>query len=157
VFLLPPDLATATSYEDAATLPFAELHRPWGTTYMKLLSVSRVSNTVVNIIRFKSGMQLPRHHHSGPVHAYTLEGAWKYKEYDWVARTGSYVNEAPGANHTLQIVEDSEILFVNQGAFIYFDESGKIMSFSDALTITEDCRRALSAQRIPFPEQVIRD
>lgn len=154
--MLPPDIA-ATEYTDAGKLPFAELRRPWGTTYMKLLSVSRVSNTFVNIIKYKAGTQLPKHHHSGSVHAYTFEGAWRYKEYDWIARAGSYVYETPGTNHTLQILEDTTALFVTQGAFIYFDEAGKIMSFSDALTVAEDCRRALAEQGIPFPEEVIRD
>jgi len=155
--MIPADLAAATEYTDAARLPFAEVTRPWGTIYTKLLSVSRVSNTLVSIQKLKAGLELPKHHHSGSVHAYTFEGAWRYKEYDWIARAGSYVYEAPGTNHSLQVLEDVTALFVVQGAFIYFDEAGKVTSFSDPMTVVEDCRRALAQQGIAFPEEVIRD
>jgi 2,4'-dihydroxyacetophenone dioxygenase len=30
-------------------------------------------------------VQLPRHHHTGTVMVYTVEGKWKYAEHDWVA------------------------------------------------------------------------
>jgi quercetin dioxygenase-like cupin family protein len=157
MMMMPADNAAATEYTDTERLPWVELNRPWGLTKMKLLSVSRISNTFVNIVSYRKGMQLPTHHHSGSVHAYTFEGSWHYKEYDWVARAGSYVYEAPGTNHTLEVLEDTLAMFVTQGAFIYFDKEGRISSFSDALTMLDDCRKALAVQGIPFPEEIVRD
>ena len=48
---------------------------------------------------------LPRHHHSGTVIVYTLEGKWKYKEHDWVAGPGSIVYETASSTHKLEVVD----------------------------------------------------
>ncbi|GGL12766.1 2,4'-dihydroxyacetophenone dioxygenase family protein [Nocardia jinanensis] len=153
---LPEDSA-ATEHIDLADIPFAELHRPWGTTYMKLISVSLVTNTFVNIIKWPAGIQLARHHHTGTVHAYTMDGAWRYLEYDWVARAGSYVHEPPGTNHTLHVDEDTTAMFITQGAFIYFDDNDNITAYSDAGTILGDVERALQAQGLALPAGVVKD
>lgn len=154
--MIPIDSAL-TEYTDTNKLPFAELHRPWGLTYMKLISVSRITNTYVNIIRYTKGIQLPRHHHTGAVHAYTFSGAWRYLEYDWVAGPGSYVHEAPGTNHTLKIEEDTVALFVTQGANIYFDEKGEVSGWADAHTVAADVRAALERQGLAFDESIFKD
>ena len=96
------------------------------------MSVSLSTNTFVNIIEWAAGTQLPRHHHTGWVHAYTMTGSWRYLEYDWVAEANSYVHEPPGTNHTLLVEEDVKAMFVTQGAFIYFDDDDRITSYSDA-------------------------
>ncbi len=97
-------------------IPFATLIRPWGTTRMQLISVSLATNTFVNIIEWTGGTQLPRHYHTGTVHAYTMYGSWRYLEYDWVAESNSYVHEPPGTTHTLRVEADMKALFVTQGA-----------------------------------------
>ncbi|MEZ4292092.1 MAG: hypothetical protein R3E53_16765 [Myxococcota bacterium] len=43
---------------------------------------------------------------TGPVFGYTTAGAWKYKEYDYVNRAGSFLYEPAGSVHTLQCIED---------------------------------------------------
>ena len=42
----------------------------------------------INILRVRSSGVLSRHRHSGPVHAFTLRGSWRYLEHDWVASPG---------------------------------------------------------------------
>lgn len=66
-----------------------------------------------------------RHQHHGEVFAYVLEGSWRYAEYDWVAHTGAFVHEAPGAIHTLMIDDPAgmKTLFVVNGAMDFFDEN----------------------------------
>jgi quercetin dioxygenase-like cupin family protein len=145
-----------TGQLDVDDVPFATLRRPWGTTRMQLIHVSLVTNTFVNIIEWKAGTQLPRHHHAGTVHAYTFWGRWRYLEYDWVAGPNSYVFEPPGTNHTLRVEEDMKGLFVTQGAFIYFDEEGRISSYSDAGVMLEECSRALAAEGLKLPDSVLR-
>src|SRR5258707_9667381 len=50
----------------------------------------------INILRVRSSGVLSRHRHSGPVHAFTLRGRWRYLEHDWVATPGDYAFEPPG-------------------------------------------------------------
>src|ERR1700746_22238 len=47
----------------------------------------------INILRVRSSGVLSRHRHSGPVHAFTLRGSWRYLEHDWVASPGDYAFE----------------------------------------------------------------
>jgi 2,4'-dihydroxyacetophenone dioxygenase len=39
----------------------------------------------INILRVRASGVLSRHRHSGPVHALTLRGRWRYLEHDWLA------------------------------------------------------------------------
>lgn len=78
-----------------------------------------------------------RHKHTGPVYAYTTSGAWKYKEYDYVNRAGSFLYEPAGSVHTLQVVEDdTHVWFQIYGANLNLDADGNIESVVDgALTL----------------------
>ncbi|MDH3994867.1 MAG: cupin, partial [Gammaproteobacteria bacterium] len=42
---------------------------------------------------FQAGYEVEKHKHTGPVWGYTTSGAWKYKEYDYVNRAGSFLYE----------------------------------------------------------------
>src|SRR5215212_3810054 len=55
---------------------------------------------------FQAGYEVQKHRHTGPVWGYTVSGAWKYKEYDYVNRAGSFLYEPAGSVHTLQSIED---------------------------------------------------
>jgi 2,4'-dihydroxyacetophenone dioxygenase len=56
---------------------------------------------------FQAGYEVQKHRHTGPVFGYTTSGAWKYKEYDYVNRAGSFLYEPAGSEHTLQCIEDN--------------------------------------------------
>jgi hypothetical protein len=77
--------------------------------------------------------QLGQHKHRSPVTAMTLQGSWGYREYDWVARAGSYVYESPGAIHTLYCddPEGMTAFFVMSGTAEYYDEDGNIAEMQD--------------------------
>ena len=81
-----------------------------------------------------------RHHHSASVSAWTIEGAWGYREYDWVARAGSFVFEPPGHIHTLY-VHPSEgrmlVLFHVYGPLVYLDENNNAVGYTDVFTELE--------------------
>lgn len=151
---IPVDRAT-TGFVDPRDIPFATLRRPWGTTRMQLLNVCLATNTFTNIIEWPAGTRLPKHHHAGSVHAFTLAGKWHYLEYDWIAEAGTYVFEPPGTNHTLEVLEDTRGLFVTQGAFIYVDEQDRVTGFSDAGTMLDECRRALAAEGRSLPDSIL--
>ena len=81
--------------EESPYVPFAE------NVYIRHLAFDVRTNSFANVLWVKKGGVLGRHRHRGPILACTLEGSWRYLEYDWVARPGSYVRENPGVIHTL--------------------------------------------------------
>ncbi|MGE0878268.1 MAG: 2,4'-dihydroxyacetophenone dioxygenase family protein [Acidimicrobiia bacterium] len=136
-------------------VPYAVLERSYGNTLMKLVHVNVAQQVFTNIIKWESGIRLPRHYHTGPVYAYTFEGSWHYLEYDWVATAGSYVYEPPGTTHTLEVLEPTVAMFVSQGAFLWYDSTGKLSSMQDAASTLADCEAALEKQGLKLPEGVV--
>jgi 2,4'-dihydroxyacetophenone dioxygenase len=147
--------ARATSYVHPDEIPFAVLERPWGTTYMKLLHVDLTADRFTNIIRWPAGLVLPTHRHTGTVSAWTFSGSWHYLEYDWVAGPGSYVFEPVGTIHTLEVVEDTEAMFITQGGFIYYGPDGEMTKYSDAASTLADITAALAGQGLELPPGVV--
>jgi 2,4'-dihydroxyacetophenone dioxygenase len=86
---------------------------------------------------FQKGYEVDTHKHTGPVWGYTRSGAWKYKEYDYVNRAGSFLYEPAGSVHTLQCIEDdTQVWFQMYGSNINLDAEGNITSVVDgALTL----------------------
>ena len=81
---------------------------------------------------FQSGYTVQTHKHTGPVYAYTVSGAWKYKEYEYVNRAGSFLYEPAGSVHTLQCVEDdTRVWFHMYGANLNLDADGNVESVVD--------------------------
>jgi 2,4'-dihydroxyacetophenone dioxygenase len=136
-------------------VPYAVLERPYGRTLMKLVHVSIAQQTFTNIIRWEAGIELPRHLHTGPVHAFTFEGRWRYLEYEWEATAGSYVYEPPGTTHTLRVEEPVIAMFVSLGAFIWYDQDGRMASYQDATSTLADYRAALASQGLELPSAVV--
>ncbi len=86
--------------------------------------------------RFRPGVQLQTHKHTGPVDGYTLSGRWHYLEYDFESTAGSYIHEPAGSVHTLHVPEDNteptDVLFVIEGALLNLTPDGQIESVTDA-------------------------
>ena len=81
---------------------------------------------------FQAGYEVDTHKHTGPVWGYTRSGAWKYKEYDYVNRAGSFLYEPAGSMHTLQCIEDdTQVWFQMYGSNINLDAEGNITSVVD--------------------------
>ncbi len=96
-----------------------------------------------NLLSIRPGGQLKCHYHTGPVHAFTLKGSWRYLEHDWVAGEGTFVYEPPGEVHTLVVdepVEEMITMFNVNGAMIYVDEKGATVGYEDVFTKIEMCR-----------------
>ncbi len=68
------------------------LFHPWvgasGDVFLKPLRFDVRNSLYVNILWSKGPGGIGRHRHRGPVSAYTLEGSWRYEEYDWLAQEG---------------------------------------------------------------------
>jgi 2,4'-dihydroxyacetophenone dioxygenase len=81
---------------------------------------------------FQAGFSAPVHRHTGPVWGYTTRGAWKYAEYDYVNRAGSFLYEPAGSVHTLTCVEDdTQVWFQMYGVNLNLDADGNVESVSD--------------------------
>ncbi len=102
---------------------------------LKVLQVKRGENLWIIENIFPAGYEVQTHRHSGPVFGYTTAGAWKYKEYDYVNRAGSFLYEPAGSVHTLQCIEDeTRVWFQMYGANINLDAAGNVTSVIDATT-----------------------
>lgn len=81
---------------------------------------------------FQAGYQVQKHKHTGPVYAYTMSGAWRYQEYDYVNRAGSFLFEPAGSIHTLEAVEDdTRVWFQMYGVNMNLDADGNVESVFD--------------------------
>ncbi len=85
-------------------LPFVDIGEG---AKLKVLQVKRGENLWIIENIFQAGYEVMKHRHTGPVYGYTTSGAWKYKEYDYVNREGSFLYEPAGSVHTLQCIEDN--------------------------------------------------
>ncbi|WP_434106199.1 2,4'-dihydroxyacetophenone dioxygenase family protein [Paraburkholderia caffeinilytica] len=134
----------------------------WGAPGLKFqLLMADVENAVFAVhIKFPPGIQLPPHHHTGAVHAYTLSGEWGYLEYpeSW-SKAGSYLYEPPGSAHTLKVAdhntEETSVFFVIHGAMLILDASGKVASVLDAASHIKDWAKALSEEGKPVPKIIV--
>ena len=105
---------------------------------MKVLQVKEREGLWIVENIFQSGFAVQTHRHTGPVWGYTTAGAWKYKEYDYVNRAGSFLYEPAGSVHTLTCVEnDTRVWFQMYGANLNLDDDGNVTSVVDAGLIAE--------------------
>ena len=90
-------------HRGAAELPFAEIG---GGNKLKVIQVDVAEGLWIVENIFQAGYAVQTHRHTGPVYGYTVSGAWRYREYDYVNRAGSFLFEPAGSVHTLECIED---------------------------------------------------
>ena len=108
---------------------------------IKLLKADPVRGETITLLKAPVGTQMPKHHHSGTVIVYTIAGAWKYLEHDWVALPGSVVFETAASSHTPAFVEGhgEEVITLNivVGDLVYFDENGNMAAVENWKTAVQ--------------------
>lgn len=134
-------------------LPFVDLGD--GST-LQLLQVDLDAGLWVIRNKFRAGMTVQRHKHTGPVFAFTQSGAWKYAEYPEVNRAGSYLFEPAGSIHTLTVLEDNpgetDVWFAIYGANLNLDDDGNVEMVIDASTVLEFYLAMCEAEGHPRPD-----
>ena len=114
--------------EDSPWIPFT----PYSDDVMlKYFKIDPVQGEVVAMMRAPPGIEMARHHHTGTVIVYTVQGAWKYKEHNWVARPGSVVYETASSQHTPEALPGTEdvIAFnIVKGELVYMDENNNVLA-----------------------------
>ena len=110
-------------------LPFVDIG---GGNRLKVIQVKEREGLWIIENIFMAGFEVQTHRHTGPVWGYTVAGAWKYKEYDYVNRAGSFLYEPAGSVHTLQCIEDgTRVWFHMYGANLNLDADGNVESVAD--------------------------
>jgi 2,4'-dihydroxyacetophenone dioxygenase len=136
---------------------------PWVDTGigvdLKVVRFDRNQGTWVVRNRFRPGTQLQIHRHTGPVDGFTLSGRWHYLEYDFYSTPGSYIYEPANSVHTLDVPEDNredtDVLFVIEGALLNLDPDGKVESYVDGPAIVAAYYGLLEAAGTPRPNGLI--
>jgi len=143
-----PDIHIGAGEEVSPWVPF----RP--NVLIRHLSFDVRTNLYSNVLWVKSGGMLGRHRHRGRFFGYTLEGSWRYLEYDWVARAGSYVQESPGAIHTLVSDQGMKTVFWLSGSLEFCDENDGLLETLDVFWFVDHYLSYCRENGIPRNEKL---
>jgi len=133
----------------ADDLPWADIGNG---NKLKVLQVKEREGLWIVQNVFQAGFEVQKHRHTGPVWGYTTSGAWKYKEYDYVNRAGSFLYEPAGSVHTLQCIEDDTLVWFHMyGANLNLDADGNVESVTDGANTLEAYYLLCEAQGLPRP------
>ena len=134
-------------------LPFVDIG---DGSMLKVLQVKQGEGLWIIENIFQAGYEVEKHRHTGPVWGYTTSGAWKYKEYDYVNRAGSFLYEPAGSVHTLQCVEDNtRVWFQMYGSNINLDAEDNITSVVDGQLTLEFYYAMCEEQGLPRPNVLV--
>ena len=137
----------------ANELPYVDIG---GGAKLKVLQVKRGEGLWIIENVFQAGYEVQTHRHTGPVWGYTFSGAWKYKEYEYVNRAGSFLYEPARSIHTLHCIEDqTRVFFQMYGANVNLDADGKVDSIVDGPVALEFYYAACEAQGLPRPKVLV--
>jgi quercetin dioxygenase-like cupin family protein len=147
--VLCPSMQKEIIFRNAAPFAGYEIPRdegPWipgePGILNQFLLIDLKQNAFSTLVKCEPGSHIALHFHTTTVVGYTLQGTWKYREHDWIARPGSFVYEPAGEAHTLDILGDETMIsfFHVTGPHISLDENGKMSGYSDAFTVLDYCR-----------------
>jgi quercetin dioxygenase-like cupin family protein len=146
-FALPEGYINS-SEEVSPWIPFVE------NVWIRHLSFDVRSNTAINILKVDAGGKLGRHRHRGLVTGFCLEGSWYYEEYDWVARPGDFIREAPGRTHTLVSDEGMKTIFHLSGSLEFLDENDAIIETVDVFWFIDHYLSYCKEHNIPVQKSM---
>ena len=137
-----------------ADLPWVSSHRMDGVE-LKVVTAKVKEGIRIVRNRFAPGIELQTHKHTGQVHAFTLSGAWGYRESEYLNTGGSFLYEPAGSIHTLYVPENNtevtDIWFAIWGANLNMNDAGDIESVTDAESILDFYRRACAKIGVENP------
>lgn len=137
----------------ADELPFVDIG---GGNKLKVIQVKEREGLWIVENIFMKGFSVQTHRHTGPVWGYTTSGAWKYKEYDYVNRAGSFLYEPAGSVHTLECIEDNtHVWFHMYGANLNLDADGNVESVTDGASSLRGYLAMCEAQGFGRPDVLV--
>lgn len=126
-----------TAMIDGDALPWVPFTPYADNVLLKYFKFDPIRGEFIVLMKAPMNMQLPKHHHSGTVMVYTIEGQWKYKEHDWIAGPGSLVYETAASMHTPEVVSTGGpeqyvlMLVVVMGDLVFMDKNDKVMAIEN--------------------------
>ena len=139
----------------ADDLPFVDIG---DGSLLKVIQIDRGQGLWVIENVFQDGYAVPTHKHTGPVWGFTVSGAWKYAEYDYVNRAGSVLYEPAGSVHTLQCIEDeTRVWFHMTGSNLNLGPDGRIESVVDGDVTLQAYLALCEAQGFGRPDVLVSD
>jgi hypothetical protein len=101
-------------------------------------------------LRLEPGVTIPRHRHTGDVHAYNLEGSRELIETGERVPRGTYVYEPSGNIDTWRCVGDVPCIvqITLKGRVEYLDDRGEVRDATDTHTAREAYLRFCSLQGV---------
>ena len=147
------DTAPTAVHIGTDELPFVEIGNG---NKLKVIQVKEREGLWIVENIFQGGYEVQRHKHTGPVYAYTTSGAWKYAEYEYVNRAGSFLYEPAGSVHTLQCVEDdTRVWFHMYGVNLNLDAEGNVEWVADGAGTLAFYYAACEEQGLPRPNVLV--
>ena len=125
-----------TAVMHGESLPWVPFTPYADNVFLKYFKLDPIRGEIIVLMKAPIDMALPKHHHSGTVIVYTLEGHWKYKEHDWIAGPGSIVYETAASTHQPEVVSTEGgdymlTLVIVSGDLIFVDENDKVMAIEN--------------------------
>jgi quercetin dioxygenase-like cupin family protein len=123
-----------TCVVDDEALPWVPFAPYSDEVLLKYFRLDPVRGEMIVMMKVPAGVELPRHHHSGAVIVYTIEGRWKYKEHDWIAGPGSVVFETAASSHTpVAVSREGQVVVLNivVGDLVFLDGSGQVLAIEN--------------------------
>ena len=147
------DVQPVAQHRGAAELPFVEIG---GGNKLKVLQVDVAEGLWIVENIFQTGYAVQTHRHTGPVYGSTVSGAWRYREYDYVNRAGSFLFEPAGSVHTLECIEDNtQVWFQMYGVNLNLGADGSIESVFDGPGALEAYYALCEAEGLPRPDVLV--
>jgi quercetin dioxygenase-like cupin family protein len=137
----------------ADELPFVDIG---DGNLLKVICVDTAEGLWIVENVFQANFEVQTHRHTGQVFGYTTSGAWKYKEYDYVNRAGSFLYEPAGSVHTLTVLEDdTRVWFHMYGANLNLREDGSVESVTDGAGTLAAYYALCEMQGLPRPNVLV--
>jgi len=114
---------------------------------MKILWTGSETGTWAVLLRWKKGYSAPPHKHLSAAHTFVLSG--KLQVRTGTLEAGDYLYEANGMVHgATTALEDTEYLFICNGAVLFFDDNGFTSYLSwEQLRRMQDAHEKQAAKR----------
>jgi 2,4'-dihydroxyacetophenone dioxygenase len=126
------------NYETINTGVIDDASTPWipftpysDVIFVKYFKIDPVRGEIIVMLKGPAGASLPKHHHSGTVIVYTVQGSWRYLEHDWIAGPGSVVYETASTRHTPMAMpgkDDVITLNITQGELMILDADERVVA-----------------------------
>ncbi|OJG06072.1 hypothetical protein BG618_02797 [Pseudonocardia autotrophica] len=140
-----------------------EVASPWipyggPNLYTRYLSFDPRNGQAHSLLRSSVPGSVGKHRHRAPITALTLSGSWGYREHDWVARPGDFIQENPGAIHTLYTDDPNgfSAFFVLNGCIEFFDDDENVVDVHDVFWFIDHYLRHCKENGLPVNKDLFR-